>query len=61
MHGAVVATGEVADFGTLHLDDPSAEISELAAGERPGDGLLQGYDHDAVERLWLLGCHWAAR
>ncbi|CAM5681067.1 hypothetical protein SALBM311S_05868 [Streptomyces alboniger] len=44
MDGRVVAAGEVALTGPLHLDHPGAEIGELAGGEGGGDGLLQA-DH----------------
>ena len=47
----VVAAGEVAGAGTLDLDHAGAEVGELAGGERRGDGVLEGDDGEAGERL----------
>ena len=46
----VVAAGEVADDGALHLDDPRPEVGELPRGERRRHRLFQGDDRHAVER-----------
>ena len=50
-HALVVAAREVADAGTLDLDDAGAEVGELAGGERRGDGVLAGDDGDSVQGL----------
>jgi hypothetical protein len=42
-----VAAGKVAYARALYLYDPHAEVGELARGERGGDRLLEGDDHDA--------------
>ena len=50
-HGRVVTAGEVANSGTLNLDDASAKIGEMACGKRRCDRLFQGNDGDSFERL----------
>jgi hypothetical protein len=49
-HPLVVAAGEVADAGTLDLDDAGAEVAEHHPGVRPGEGAGQVDDEDAVQR-----------
>ena len=43
----VVGTGEVTHPGSLHLDDPGAQVGQLARGKGSGDRLLQADDGDA--------------
>ena len=50
-HARVVAAGEVADAGTLDLDDAGAEVGELARRERRGDRVLERDDGESLERL----------
>jgi hypothetical protein len=45
----VIAPGEIAPVRALDLDDSRPEISEVARGERGGNGLFDGNDRDAVE------------
>jgi hypothetical protein len=46
----VVTTREIADTGSLDLDDACAEIGELTRAERRGDRVLERDDGDAGER-----------
>ena len=46
----VVTPGEVPYAGALDLDDPRAEVGELAGGEGGGDRLLEGDDRDPFQR-----------
>jgi hypothetical protein len=48
--GLVVIAREIADCRALDLDHSSAQVRELAGGERRGDGLLEGDDGDAIQR-----------
>ena len=48
-HAAVVGAREVADAGALDLDDPGAEVGELARAERRRDRVLERDDGDAFE------------
>ena len=41
VHGPVVVTREISDFGTIDLDTPRAEIRELARREGARHGLFQ--------------------
>ena len=49
-HALVVGAREVADAGTLDLDDARAEVGELARAERRRDRVLERDDRDAIER-----------
>ena len=49
LDGAVVGAGEVAAARALDLDDPRAEVGQLAGGVRGRDRLLERHDRDAVE------------
>ena len=49
LHAGVVAAREVAAVRPLDLDDARAEIGELPRGERPGDGLFDRDDGDALQ------------
>lgn len=55
LRGGVVGAGEVAAVGALDLDDPGAEVGELAGGEGGGYGLFDGDDGDSVEGQRLCG------
>ncbi len=60
----VVAAGEVAAGAVLHLDDPGAEVAQVAGADRRGDGLLDRDDGDATQgeqRLSLNSHHEAVR
>src|SRR5262249_6724364 len=48
--GRVVLAGEVATVGAFDFDDVGAEVGEVAACQRRGDGLLPGDDADACQR-----------
>ena len=48
-HGGVISAGEVANFRTFDLDDPRAQIRELAGGEGRGHRLLQRYHGNSLE------------
>ena len=50
LHDGIVGAGEVSDPWTLHLDDPRAQVGELARGERCGYRLLQRDHGYARER-----------
>jgi len=50
LHDVVVAARQVATLDPLHLDDPRAEVCEVAGGEWCRHGLLEGDDGDALQR-----------
>jgi hypothetical protein len=48
VHRVVVAPREVARIRPFDLDDARAQVRQLAAGERGGDGVFKRDDGDAV-------------
>src|SRR5690606_35158826 len=53
----VVASGEVTGTGALHLDDPGAQVRELAGAERRRDGVFQADYGDAVQGTDVVRLH----
>ena len=49
LDAGVVGSGKVAGARTLDLDDPRAQVGQLAAAQRGSDRVFEGDDGDAVE------------
>src|SRR5690606_1163397 len=54
VHALVIASGEIPGAGALHLDDPGAQVRQLAGAERRRDGMFEADHGNAVQRTNLV-------